>query len=134
MKRDGRAWRRSPRPDEKISASSLERLSRLSSFYISNRRNTMSTKTNIAAAAAITVLIAPASGFAQAPLKGHLQATSGAYAAATKSSRATRPARRGGVSEAFIQSVSGPDGRIVGADPDAAVRFELARDWGYCRY
>jgi hypothetical protein len=94
----------------------------------------MSTKTNIAAAAAVTVLIAPASGFAQTPLKSHLQATSGAYAAATKSSRATRPARRGGVPEAFIQRVSGPDGRIVGADPDTAVRFELLRDWGYCRY
>jgi hypothetical protein len=134
MKRDGRARRQSPCPDEKIPASSLKKLSRLSSFDISNRRNTMSTKTNIAAAAAITVLIAPASGFAQTPLKGHVQATSGAYAAATKSSRATRPARRGGVAEASVQSVFGPDGRYVGADPDAAIRFELARDWGYCRY
>jgi hypothetical protein len=95
----------------------------------------MSTKTNIAAAAAITVLIAPASGLAQAPLKGHLHATSGAYAAAAKSSRVTRPARAGGVSGAFSQRVTGLDGRILGADPDAAVRFELGRDQGgFCRY
>jgi hypothetical protein len=136
MKRDGRARRQSPCPDEKIPASSLEKLSRLSPFDISNRRNTMSTTTNIAAAAAVTIFIAPASGFAQAPLKGHPQATSGAYAAATKSSRATRPAPRGGISEAVIQRVSGLDGRIVGADPDAAVRFELLRDqrYGDCRY
>jgi len=93
----------------------------------------MSTKTNIAAAAAITILIAPASGFAQAPLKGHLHAISGAYAAA-KSSRATRPAPRGGVSEASVQSVFSPDGRYVGADPDTAIRFALRRDGGYCRY
>jgi hypothetical protein len=134
MKRDGRARRQSPRPDEKIPASSLEKLSRLSSFDISNRRNTMSTKTNIAAAAAVIVLIAPASGFAQAPVKGHLHATSGAYAAAAKSSRATRPAPRGGVSEASVQSVFSPDGRYVGADPDAAIRFGLRRDGDYCRY
>jgi hypothetical protein len=134
MKRDGWARRQSPCPDEKISASSFEKLSWLSSFDISNRRNTMSTKTNIAAAAAVAVLIAPAPGFAQTPLKSHLQATSGAYAAATKSSRATRPAPRGGISEASVQSVFGPDGRYVGADPDAAIRFALRRDGGYCRY
>ena len=96
----------------------------------------MSTKTNIAAVAAVTIFIVPASGFAQAPLKGHLHAASGAYAAAAKSSRVTRPGPRGGVSEAFIQRVTGLDGRIVGADPDAAVRFELGRDqrYGDCRY
>jgi hypothetical protein len=108
-------------------------LSRLSSFDISKRRNFMSTKTSIAAIAAITVLITPVPGFARALLDSHLQATSGAYAAVTKSLRAQRPAQRGIVSEAVIQRAATPDGRIVGADPDAAVRFELRRDWGYCR-
>jgi len=92
----------------------------------------MSTTTNLAAVAALIVLIAPAPGSAQAPVKGNLQATVGAYAAATKSSRAS--VQRGGVSLASAQSVTATDGRIVGADPDAAIRFELRRDATTCRY
>jgi hypothetical protein len=93
----------------------------------------MSTKT-IIAAAAITVLIAPAPGSAQALHTSHLQATSGAYGAAAKSVRAARPAQRSRVAEASPQSVLGPDGRVIGADPDAAIRFQLLRDQAICRY
>jgi hypothetical protein len=104
-----------------------------SSFEInSNRRSIMSAKT-IIAAAAVTVLIAPAPGSAQA-LKGDRQATSDAYGAAAKSSRAARPAQRSRVAEASPQSVVGLDGRVIGADPDAAIRFQLLRDQATCRY
>ena len=89
----------------------------------------MSTTTNIAAAAALAVLMTPAPGSAQAPHKGFLQATAGAYAAASKSSRTARS-----TSLAFAQSVRATDGRLVGADPDAAIRFELRRDPTTCRY
>jgi len=89
----------------------------------------MSTTTNIAAAAALAVLMTPAPGSAQAPPKGFLQATAGAYAAANKSSRGARS-----TSLAFAQSVRATDGRLVGADPDAAIRFELRRDATTCRY
>src|SRR5215831_7919898 len=100
---------------------------------LKNWRNSMFTKTNIAAVA-ITVLIIPAPTYAQALLNGHHQAVSGAYAAATKSSRATLPAQRGGAPAASAQRVFSPEGRLVGADPDAAVRFALRRDSYECRY
>jgi len=93
----------------------------------------MSTKTAIAAAA-ITVLIAPAPGSAQALHTGHVQATSGAYGAVAKPLRAARSAQRSRVAEASIQQVSAPDGRVIGADPDAAIRFQLLRDQATCRY
>ena len=98
----------------------------------------MSAKTAVAAAA-IAALIAPALASAEAlvnadPGAFHRQQngalTSGAYAAASKS-RPTRPARSGRVSpptDASARRVSTPDGREAGADPDAAVRFQLRRD------
>ena len=104
----------------------------------------MSAKTDIAAAAiAITVLIAPVLASAQAPINAHPgaddppqwngNAMSGAYAAANKSRRATRPVPRGRVSQATdpsVRRVTGPDGRYLGNDPDAAIRFQLRRDSG----
>ena len=103
----------------------------------------MSPKITIAAAT-ITVLIVPAPGFAQAPKvhpraeypqQWNARALSGAYAAARQSARAKRPAQR--VAEANgapVYRVTSPDGRVVGADPDAAIRFELRRDPNLCRY
>jgi uncharacterized membrane protein YgcG len=88
----------------------------------------MSTKT-IIAAAVVTVLIALAADSAKA-LTGRLQATAGAYAAATKSLRTARSAQRSGVAQAPIQRVLGLDGRTIGTDPDAAIRFQLRRDGG----
>lgn len=87
----------------------------------------------IIAAAVTMVLVAPPPGSAQA-LKGHPQAISGAYAAATKPLRAARSGPRSHVAAASIQSVSAPDGRVIGADPDAAIRFQLLRDLATCRY
>lgn len=87
----------------------------------------------IIAAAAMTVLIAPAPGSAQALHAGH-QATFGAYAAVAKPLRAARSAQRSRVAEASSQSVVGLDGRVIGADPDAAIRFQLLRDQAICRY
>jgi hypothetical protein len=99
----------------------------------------MSASTRIAVAA-ITVLIAPAFGSAEALLSADPRAesqrqwtgnaTSGAYAAANKTRRATRSAPRGRVSQATDASVHiiAPDGRDVGTDPDAAIRFQLRRD------
>ena len=93
----------------------------------SNWRNTMSARTRIVVgAAAIGVLIAPALACAQARNAGP-----GASAAATKSSRATRPAQRGRVSQdsgASARRVPVPDDRRSGADPDTAIRFQLRRD------
>jgi hypothetical protein len=98
----------------------------------------MSAKPAIAAAA-ITVLVAPALASAEARIHAGPDAfhrqwnaalMSGAYAAARKS-RATRPARSGRVSPPTDPSghrVTTPDGREAGADPDAAVRFQLRRD------
>ena len=99
----------------------------------------MSTKVNIAAAV-VAVLIAPAAAPAKA-LTGRLQATSGALAAATKPLRTARSAQRNGVAQTSIQRVSrsdgrvvlGADGRVVGADPDAGIRFQLRRDGGMDR-
>jgi hypothetical protein len=100
----------------------------------------MSAMTNVAvaAAAAVMVFMAPAFGSAQAPRNPspHDQqqrtgnAASGAYGAASKSSRATRPAPRGRVSQATDPSVRvrAPDGRDLGTDPDSAIRFQLRRD------
>jgi len=88
------------------------------------------------AAAAITILIAPAPGFAQATPKANVNAMAGAYGAANQS-RAKRSALRGRVAQATdasIYRVISPDGRLVGADPDAAIRFELRRDPNLCRY
>jgi hypothetical protein len=97
----------------------------------------MSAKIRIAAAA-IALVIAPALGSAQAPLNPdprHQQqwtgnATLGAYAAASKSSRTARPASRGRVSQATDPSIHviGMDGRDRGTDPDATIRFQLRRD------
>jgi hypothetical protein len=86
----------------------------------------MSTKT-IIVAAVVTVLISPLPDSAKA-LTGRLQATSGAYAAATKSLRTTRSAQRNSVAKTSDQQVLGSDGRVVGADPDARIRFQLRRD------
>jgi hypothetical protein len=88
----------------------------------------MSPKT-IIAAAVVTALISPAPDSAKA-LTGRLQTTSGAYAAATKSLRTARSAQRSGVAQTSIQQVLGLDGRVVGADPDARIRFQLRRDGG----
>ena len=38
------------------------------------------------------------------------------------------------VAEASSLSVVGLDGRVIGADPDAAIRFQLLRDQAICRY
>jgi hypothetical protein len=92
------------------------------------------------AVAAVTVLIAPALGSAEPLLSGGPRAESqrqwtgnaksDAYAAANKSRRATRSAPRGRVSQATDSSVHiiAPDGRDLGTDPDAAIRFQLKRD------
>jgi hypothetical protein len=94
------------------------------------------------AAAVVTVLIAPALGSAEVLLRVDPRAESQqqwtgnamshAYAAANKSRRATRSAPRGRVSQATDPSVHiiAPDGRDVGTDPDAAIRFQLRRDPG----
>jgi uncharacterized membrane protein YgcG len=92
------------------------------------RRSTVSTKT-IIAAAVVAVFIAPAPDSAKA-LTGHLQATSGAFAAVTKPLRTARPAQRSGGAQTRAQQVLGLDGRVVGTDPDAGVRFQLRRDGG----
>jgi len=102
-----------------------------------SRRNSMSATTNVAAAAAIMVFVAPALGSAQAPANPnphHQQrsignATLSAYAAG-KSSRTSRPASRSRVSHATDLSnhVIGPDGHDLGTDPDATIRFQLRRD------
>jgi len=87
----------------------------------------MSARTRIVAgAAAIGVLLAPALACAQARNAGP-----GASAAATKSSRAIRPAERGRFSQdsgASARRVPVPDDRKSGADPDTAIRFQLRRD------
>ncbi len=88
----------------------------------------MSTKT-IIVATVVTVLISPVPDSAKA-FTGRHQATSGAYAAATKSSRAARSAQRNGVAQTSDQQVLGFDGRVVGADPDARIRFQLRREDG----
>jgi hypothetical protein len=87
----------------------------------------MSTKTIIAAAVVTVLIAAPDSAKA---LTGHAQATSGAYAAATKSLRTARSAQRGGVAQTSIQRVLGLDGRPIGTDPDEAIRLQLRRDGG----
>ena len=99
----------------------------------------MSARTRIAVAA-LTVLIAPALGSAEPLLRAGPRAESqqqwtghtmsGAYAAANKTRRATRSAPRGRVSQATDASVHilAPDGRDLGTDPDAAIRFRLRRD------
>jgi hypothetical protein len=100
----------------------------------------MSTKTTIAAAAAIAAFIAAPLHSRAAPVQANPHAESrpqwtaatmvGAYAATTKLRRATRSAPRGRISratEAPIQ-VRAPDGRDLGTDPDAAIRFQLRRD------
>jgi hypothetical protein len=99
--------------------------------------NTMSASIRIAAAA---VLIVPALGSAEPLLsvgpraESQKQWTANAmsYAAANKSRRATRSAPRGRVSQATDSSVHiiAPDGRDLGTDPDAAIRFQLRRDPG----
>ena len=99
----------------------------------------MSASTRIAAAV-VTVLIAPALGSAEPLLRTDLRAESrgqwtgnamsGAYAAANKLRRTTRSVPRGRVSQATDPSVRiiAPDGRDLGTDPDAAIRFQLKRD------
>jgi hypothetical protein len=93
--------------------------------------------------AAVTVLIAPALGCsaeallsagpgAESQQQWTGNAMSGAYAATNKSRRSTRPVPRGRVSQATDPSthIIAPDGRDVGTDPDAAIRFQLRRDPG----
>jgi len=103
-----------------------------------NGRNTMPATHKIAAAAAIAVLIAPTLGSAQAlnsPRQAGPSATSaisGAHAAASKSSRTVRPAQRSRVSrsaDASAGHILTQDGRDMGTDPDAAIRFQLRRDY-----
>jgi hypothetical protein len=91
------------------------------------RRSTVSTKT-IIAAAVVAAFVAPAPISATA-LTGRLHATSGAFAA-TKPLRTARPAQRSGGAQTPAQQVLGLDGRVVGTDPDAGVRFQLRRDGG----
>ena len=98
----------------------------------------MSATTNVAAAAAIMVFMAPVLGSAQAPFNPNPyrqqqwtgNATLSAYAAASKSSRTARSASRGRVSQATDLSnhVIAPGGHDLGTDPDAAIRFQLRRD------
>ena len=99
----------------------------------------MSANTRIAAAAVI-VLIAPAPGFAQGlhdpapraetPRQWNATAMSGAYAAAKKSRRATQSAPRTSVARITDPPthIFGPDGRDLGTDPDASIRFQIRRD------
>jgi hypothetical protein len=103
------------------------------------RRESMSAKTAIAAAA-LAAFIAPPLYSTAAPVQANSHAVSrpqwtgatmfGAYAATTKSRRATRPASRSRVSQATDMSthVIGLDGRDRGTDPDPAIRFQLWRD------
>jgi hypothetical protein len=95
----------------------------------------MLTKTTIAAAAAVAAFIAPlycAAAPVQAKSRPHWTGAAmfGAYAAATKSRRATRSAPRGRISQATEPPIHviGPNGRDLGTDPDAAIRFQLRRD------
>jgi hypothetical protein len=87
----------------------------------------MSATTNVAAVATIMVFVAPTLGSAQAPHHQQRNATSSAYAAASKSSRTTQPASRSRVSQT-TPHVIGPDGRDLGTDPDPMIRFQLRRD------
>ena len=92
------------------------------------------------AAAAVAVVIAPVLASADALVSAAPRAEnqeqwtgnaiSGAYAATNKSRRTTRPASRNRVSQATDPSfhVRAPDGRDLGTDPDAAIRFQLRRD------
>src|SRR5215471_14386583 len=92
----------------------------------------MSATANVAAAAAIMVFAAPALGSAKA--LHHQQQWTGnalsAYAAAGKSSRTARRGPSSRVSRATDLSdhVIGPNGRDLGTDPDAMIRFQLRRD------
>jgi hypothetical protein len=91
----------------------------------------MSATTNVAAAA--MVFMAPTLGSARAPhhqQQWNRSATLSAYAAASKSSRTAPPASRGHISQTTDSSlhVIGPDGRDLGTDPDAKIRFQLRRD------
>jgi len=101
----------------------------------------MTAKTNIIAA--IAVLAAPALACAQASINAdpgaddqprwHGNAMSGACAATSKSSRATRSAQRGRrppATDPSARRVTAPDGRDLGTDPDMAIRFQLRRDSG----
>jgi hypothetical protein len=93
----------------------------------------MSAKTNVAAAAIIMVFVAPTFGSAQTPHRRQQwpeNATSSAYAAASKSSRTTRrdPSNRVPHATSLSDHVIGPDGRDLGTDPDPMIRFQLRRD------
>jgi len=106
----------------------------------------MSAKTKIAAAAVAVFIATPHAAGALLPLphppalagegKGGEQQRSGnvmskAYCAANnKSRRAPRPTSRGRVSQAADPSIraKAPDGRDLGTDPDATIRFQLRRD------
>ena len=85
----------------------------------------MSVRTKILAAA-IGGFVAPALACAQTRDIGP-----GAYAAASKSARATRPAPRSRISQpadASAGRLSAADSRNLGTDPDANIRFQLRRD------
>jgi hypothetical protein len=99
----------------------------------------MSTMSKFAAAAAMTILIVPTRGSAQDWPHAHAEygqerttnALSRAHTA-SKSLRVTRAAQRGRVSRPpgpSLDRVLTPDGREMGADPDAAIRFQLRRDY-----
>jgi hypothetical protein len=93
----------------------------------------MSARANVAAVAAIMVFVAPTLGSAQAPHRQQRStgdAALTAYGAASKSSRTARPVSRSRVSQTTDSSlhVIGPDGRDLGTDPDATIRFQLRRD------
>jgi len=99
----------------------------------------MSANTRIAAAV-VAVMIAPTLGCAERLISGKPRtenqrqwtgnAIAGASAATNKSRRAARPMSRSRVSNATDLSdhVIGPDGRDLGTDPDATIRFQLRRD------
>jgi hypothetical protein len=98
----------------------------------------MSANTRIAAAV-VAVMIVPTLGCAEGIISGKPRtenqrqwtgnAIAGAYAATNKSRRAA-PMSRSRVSRAtdLPDHVTGPDGRDLGTDPDARVRFQLRRD------
>jgi len=107
----------------------------------SNEAQAVSAKINVVAATAVFLALAP--GSTQSLRNDYLRADnqpkwsgnaiSGAYAAANKSQRATRPVPRGSASQPnnpSIRHVIAPDGRDLGTDPDPTIRLQLQRDGG----
>src|SRR5262249_4721055 len=108
---------------------------RATSMRCRTRRNSMSAKTKIAAAA-VAVFVAPTHHSAAALLRAKsLQqwtdsAIYGACEVVKKSPSAKRSASRARISQAADPPthVLAPDGRDLGTDPDPSIRFQLRRD------